>query len=279
MSRGRGRTAEIGILAGCPYIHSQLLPLGSFEGFLPRHPAAVRCVRYRQPKMDNPTGDLAFLPLGGTGEIGMNLNLYRYGDTWLAVDCGIGFGGAAHPEVELMIADPAFIAERRERLLGLVITHAHEDHIGAVAWLWPQLQCRVYATPFAAAVLRRKLTEAGLVNQVPVHVIAPGGSIDLKPFAVRFLRLAHSIPEAQALVIETPAGIVLHTGDWKLDPNPLIGPPTEEGALSALGQKGVLAIVCDSTNAMVEGHSGSELDVRNTLCELIRDMTGRVAVT
>jgi ribonuclease J len=233
--------------------------------------------------MDEDIGELVFLPLGGTGEIGMNLNLYRWREAgqekWIAVDCGIGFGGSELPEVEVMMADPGFIADRRERLLGLVITHAHEDHIGAVSWLWPQLQCPVYATPFAAAVLRRKLAEAGLVHQVPVHVIAPGGSIDLKPFALRFLKLAHSIPEAQALVIETPAGIVLHTGDWKLDPNPLIGPPTDEAALSALGAKGVLAMVCDSTNAMVEGHSGSELDVRNTLCELIRDLTGRVAVT
>jgi ribonuclease J len=233
--------------------------------------------------MDEDMGELAFLPLGGTGEIGMNLNLYRWREagqeTWIAVDCGIGFGGSEYPEVEVMMADPGFIADRRERLRGLVITHAHEDHIGAVAWLWPQLQCPVYATPFAAAVLRRKLTEVGLVNQVPVRVVPPGGSIDLKPFAVRFLKLAHSIPEAQALVIETPAGILLHTGDWKLDPNPLIGPPTDEAALAALGARGVLAIVCDSTNAMVEGHSGSELDVRNSLSALIRDLTGRVAVT
>src|SRR3954451_2574686 len=279
MSRGRGRTAEIGILAGCPYIHSQLLPLGSFEGFLPRHPAAVRCVRYRQPKMDNPTGDLAFLPLGGTGEIGMNLNLYRYGDTWLAVDCGIGFGGAAHPEVELMIADPAFIAERRDRLLGLVITHAHEDHIGAVAWLWPQLRCPVYATPFAAAVLRRKLAEVQLLNQVKLHVIPPGGAIDLTPFRLQFLRVTHSIPEAQALVIDTPHGLLLHTGDWKLDPEPLISPPTDESAFAALGERGVLAMICDSTNAMVEGHSGSEAEVRQSLSVLIRGLRGRVAVT
>jgi ribonuclease J len=233
--------------------------------------------------MDAETGELAFLPLGGTGEIGMNLNLYRWREggreKWLAVDCGIGFGGSELPEVEVMMADPGFIADRRKNLVGLVITHAHEDHIGAVAWLWPQLQCPVYATPFAAAVLRRKLGEAGLVNQVKVNVIPPGGNIDLKPFALRFIRLSHSIPEAQALVIETPAGIVLHTGDWKLDPNPLIGPPTDEAALAALGDKGVLAIVGDSTNAMVEGHSGSELDVRTSLTALIRDLTGRVAVT
>jgi ribonuclease J len=233
--------------------------------------------------MDSDIGDLAFLPLGGTGEIGMNLNLYRWREggqeKWLAIDCGIGFGGSELPEVEVMMADPGFIADRRDKLVGLVITHAHEDHIGAVAWLWPQLQCPVYATPFAAAVLRRKLGEAGLTNQVKLHVIPTGGSIDLKPFALRFIRLAHSIPEAQALLIETPAGIVLHTGDWKLDPHPLIGPPTDEATLAALGAKGVLAMVCDSTNAMVEGHSGSELDVRTSLSALIRDLTGRVAVT
>jgi ribonuclease J len=233
--------------------------------------------------MDSEIGELAFLPLGGTGEIGMNLNLYRWreGSTekFLAVDCGIGFGGSELPEVEVMMADPGFIADRRDKLLGLVITHAHEDHIGAVAWLWPQLKCPVYCTPFAAAVLRRKLGEVGLTNQVRVNVIPPGGSFDIKPFGLRFIRLAHSIPEAQALVIDTPAGSVLHTGDWKLDANPLLGPPTDEAELAALGEKGVLAIVCDSTNAMVEGHSGSELDVRRSLSALIRDLRGRVAVT
>jgi ribonuclease J len=233
--------------------------------------------------MDSETGELAFLPLGGTGEIGMNLNLYRWREAgtekWLAVDCGIGFGGSELPEVEVMMADPGFIADRKDKLVGLVITHAHEDHIGAVAWLWPRLKCPVYCTPFAAAILRRKLGENGLTNQVKVHVIPPGGSIDLKPFALRFIRLAHSIPEAQALVIDTPAGTVLHTGDWKLDASPLIGPPTDEAALTALGDRGVLAIVCDSTNAMVEGHSGSELDVRRSLSALVRDLRGRVAVT
>jgi ribonuclease J len=233
--------------------------------------------------MDSESGELAFLPLGGTGEIGMNLNLYRWreggNEKFLAVDCGIGFGGSELPEVEVMMADPGYIADRKDRLVGLVITHAHEDHIGAVAWLWPRLKCPVYCTPLAAAVLRRKLGENGLVNQVKVHVIPPGGSFELKPFGLRFIRLAHSIPEAQALVIETPAGTVLHTGDWKLDASPLLGPPTDEAALAELGAKGVLAIVCDSTNAMVEGHSGSELDVRRTLSALIRDLRGRVAVT
>src|ERR1019366_1377475 len=181
--------------------------------------------------MDLDTEDLSFLPLGGTGEIGMNLNLYRCNGKWLAVDCGMGFGGAQYPEVDTMVPDPGFIADRRAKLLGLVITHAHEDHIGAVAHLWPQLRCPVYATPFAAAVLRRKLGEAQLTHQVKLHVVPPGGSIDLAPFALRFIRMAHSIPEAQSLVIETPYGIVYHTGDWKLDPQPLIGPPTDEAAL------------------------------------------------
>jgi ribonuclease J len=229
--------------------------------------------------MSSSGGDLAFLPLGGTGEIGMNLNLYRSGDSWLAVDCGIGFGGSELPEVDVMVPDPAFIAERRDRLVGLVITHAHEDHIGAVAWLWPQLRCPVYATPFAAAVLRRKLAEAQLLREVKLHVVPPGGAFALAPFGLQFLRVAHSIPEAQALVIRTPAGVILHTGDWKLDPDPLIGPRTDEAAFAALGDEGVLAMVCDSTNAMVEGHSGSEADVRRSLSALVRNLRGRVAVT
>src|SRR5215472_11807747 len=183
--------------------------------------------------MSATTPDLAFLPLGGTGEIGMNLNLYRAAGKWLAVDCGIAFGGAALPEVDVMMPDPGFIAERRDRLVGLIITHAHEDHIGAVAWLWPMLRCPVYATPFAAAVLRRKLAEAQL-RDVRLNVVAPGAAFDLEPFRLQFLRVAHSIPEAQALVIRTPAGTILHTGDWKLDPDPLIGPRTHETAFAAL---------------------------------------------
>ena len=223
--------------------------------------------------------DLAFLPLGGTGEIGMNFNLYRCRGRWLAVDCGIGFAGPAFPEAEILVPDPGFIAARREALLGLVITHAHEDHLGAVAHLWPRLRCPVYATPFAAAMLRRKLAEAQLLAEVTLHIVPPGGEIDLAPFRVRLIRMAHSIPEAQALAIETPAGLILHTGDWKLDPTPLVGPPTDEAALAALGERGVLAMICDSTNAMVEGHSGSEADVRRNLAALIRGMTGRIAVT
>ncbi|MGH7068058.1 MAG: ribonuclease J [Acetobacteraceae bacterium] len=229
--------------------------------------------------MNEAAGDLAFLPLGGTGEIGMNLNLYRCDGKWLAVDCGIGFGAAEYPEAEIMLPDPGFIAERRRSLVGLVITHAHEDHLGAVPWLWRSLRCPVYATPFAAAVLTRKLAEAGLLSEVRLEIVPPGGQITLPPFSLQFLRVAHSIPEAEALVIRTSFGTILHTGDWKLDPQPLVGPPTDEAQFAALGAERVLAMVCDSTNAMVEGHSGSEADVRRTLTALIKDLSGRVAVT
>ncbi len=229
--------------------------------------------------MTEASGGLAFLPLGGTGEIGMNLNLYRCDETWLAVDCGIGFGGADTPEAEILMPDPSYIAERRKALIGLVITHAHEDHVGAVAHLWPQLRCPVYATPFAAAVLRRKLGEAQLLGQVPLHVIPRNGRFELGPFRLQFLQMTHSVPEAQALVLRTPYGTVLHSGDWKLDPNPLVGPPTDLEAFAELGREGVLALVCDSTNAMVEGESGSEADVRRNMASLVRSISGRVAVT
>ncbi|MCB8875826.1 ribonuclease J [Acidisoma silvae] len=229
--------------------------------------------------MTNYDDDLAFLPLGGTGEIGMNLNLYRCNGQWLAVDCGLGFGGPEHPEVDVMVPDASFIAERRDKLLGLVITHAHEDHLGAVAWLWRGLQCPIYATPFAAAVLRRKLTEAGLLAEVTLHVVQPGSTLALGDFSIEFVSMAHSVPEAQALAITTPYGVILHSGDWKLDPDPVVGPVSDEATLKRLGDQGVLAMVCDSTNALVEGHSGSEAEVRRALPELIRNLSGRVAIT
>lgn len=229
--------------------------------------------------MNAVSGDLAFIPLGGTGEIGMNLNVYRCDDALLAVDCGIGFAGRDNPEVDVMVPDPAWLAERRDRLVGLVITHAHEDHIGAVAHLWRQFRCKVFATPFAAAVLTRKLGEAGLLHEVPLIVTQPRARFRLGPFECEYIPVTHSVPEAQALAIRTRHGTVLHTGDWKLDPDPLIGPRTDEAAFAALGEEGVLAMVCDSTNAMVEGHSGSEAEVRRNLAALIRSLKGRVAVT
>jgi ribonuclease J len=225
------------------------------------------------------TGDLAFIPLGGTGEIGLNFNVYRCDGDLIAVDCGLGFGGPEHPEVDVMVPDPAWLAMRTDRLKALVITHAHEDHVGAVAHLWPQLRCPIHATPFVAAVLRRKLGEAGLLSQVEILVQPPGGRWKVGPFDLEYLRVAHSVPEAQALAIRTTYGNILHTGDWKLDPQPLIGPPTDEAAFARLGEEGVLAMVCDSTNALVEGHSGSEAEVRRNLAALIKGLKGRVAVT
>lgn len=226
-----------------------------------------------------PLDDFAFIPLGGTGEIGMNLNVYRCDGKLLAVDCGIGFGGPDHPGVEIMVPDPQWLVEHREDLLGLVITHAHEDHIGGVAHLWRALRCPVHGGPFVSAVLRRKLAEAGLSQEVPLHEFALPGRVTIGPFDLQFLRVAHSVPEALAMAIRTRHGLVVHTGDWKLDPEPLIGPPTDEAGFARLGEEGVLAMVCDSTNAMVEGHSGSEAEVRRNLAALIKPMTGRVAVT
>lgn len=226
-----------------------------------------------------PDDDLAFIPLGGTGEIGMNLNVYRCEGRLLAIDCGIGFGGSDLPEVEIMVPDPAWLAARRNRLVGLVVTHAHEDHVGAVAHLWPQLRCPIFAGPFVSAVLRRKLGEAGLLGEAKVTTVPLGGRLELGPFDLEFIRVAHSVPEAQAVAIRTPHGLVLHTGDWKLDPEPLIGLPTDEAAFARLGEEGVLAMVCDSTNALVEGHSGSEAEVRRNLTAIIRGLEGRVAVT
>lgn len=228
--------------------------------------------------MTEQNGDLAFLPLGGTGEIGMNLNLYRQGDTWLAIDCGIGFSGNDTPEAEILVPDPAFIVERRNQLAGLVITHAHEDHIGAVAHVWPMLQCPIYVTPFASAVLRRKLAEARLMD-VPIRVIMPGARFNVGPFDIEFVPVTHSVPEAQSMVLRTPAGIVVHTGDWKFDPEPLVGPATDLNRLAEIGEEGVLALVCDSTNVMKPGPSRSESEVRVSMTELVASLKGRIAVT
>lgn len=222
--------------------------------------------------------ELLFLPLGGTGEIGMNLNLYGHAGKWLMVDCGITFGDDLTPGIEVMMPDPAFIEERVDELAGLVLTHAHEDHLGAVGHLWPRLRCPVYATPFTAAFLRRKLVEPKLENDVPIIEIPMSGSFDVGPFGIELITLTHSIPEPNALLIRTSAGTVMHTGDWKLDPDPLIGPTADEQALMRAGEEGVLAMVCDSTNALVPGRSGSEGDVRRNLAEVVSECRGGVAV-
>lgn len=222
--------------------------------------------------------ELIFLPLGGSGEIGMNMNLYGYGGKWLLVDLGITFADGEQPGIDLITPDPTFIAERKDDLAGLIITHAHEDHLGAVAHLWPRLRCPVWATPFAAALLRNKLDEAGLLRAVPLHVIEPGEHLQIGPFGIDFVPLTHSTLEMNALAIRTDAGLVLHTGDWKLDPEPLVGPKSDEDALRRLGDEGVMAMIGDSTNALNEGTSGSEGDVRKTLMDLCANRTGRIAV-
>jgi ribonuclease J len=223
--------------------------------------------------------ELLFLALGGAGEIGMNLNLYGHAGKWLMVDLGIAFADDTMPGVEVVMPDPAFIVERREDLVGILLTHAHEDHLGAVADLWPRLRAPVYATPFAASVLRRKLAEAGLMDAVPVVEIALGGTLSLPPFDLELITMTHSILEPNAVAIRTPLGTVFHTGDWKIDPEPLLGEVTDEAMLRRIGEEGALAMVCDSTNVFVEGEAGSESTVRANLEAVVKAAQGRVAVT
>jgi ribonuclease J len=222
--------------------------------------------------------DLLFLPLGGTGEIGMNLNLYGHAGKWLMIDCGVTFGDDNAPGVDVIMPDPDFIERRRDNLVALVLTHAHEDHLGAVAYLWKRLRCPVYATPFTATVLRDKLEQAGILGEVPLTVIGMSERFEIAPFDLQLITLTHSIPEPNAVVLRTPLGTVLHTGDWKLDPDPLVGDTTDEAALKQLGDDGVLAMIGDSTNALVEGESGSEAEVRDSLMKLVGEYKTRVAV-
>ncbi len=227
--------------------------------------------------------ELLFLPLGGAGEIGMNLNLYGYGprdqERWMMVDLGITFGDGTIPGVDVIMPDPAFIEERLDQLDALVLTHAHEDHLGAVAHLWRRLRCPVYATPFTADILSHKLAEAGLDRSVDVRIIPLGGKFSVGPFDLELITLTHSIPEPNAIAIRTPVGTVLHTGDWKFDPNPVVGEVSDEVALKKLGEEGTLAIVCDSTNVFNEGTSGSEGDLLESLTDLISTLKERVVVS
>lgn len=226
--------------------------------------------------------ELVFLSLGGAGEIGMNLNAYGFGPPeerqWIIVDIGVTFNDPRAPGVDVVMPDPTFLEGERDRLLGIVLTHAHEDHIGAIGRLWPRLRAPIYATPFTAILTREKLKEGGCDGEAVVHEVALGGRITLGPFDIELVTLTHSIPEPNGLAIRTPLGLVMHTGDWKIDPDPLIGDLTDEAMLRRLGQDGVLAMVCDSTNALVEGTAGSESDVRRTLAEVIRAQPGKVAV-
>jgi ribonuclease J len=226
----------------------------------------------------NRPDELAFLALGGVGEIGMNLSLYGYAGRWLMIDCGISFADDTLPGVDVIMPDPGFIAERAGELDGLVVTHAHEDHIGAIPYLWPRLRCPVYATPFTAAVLRAKLIEAGLEHEVPITEVPMSGKFAVGPFEIELVTLTHSIPEPNAVVLRTPLGTVLHTGDWKFDPDPLVGETSDYDRLRRLGEEGVLAMICDSTNALRPGEAGSEADVRKSLVDLVGKCRNRVVV-
>ncbi|MGH6957029.1 MAG: MBL fold metallo-hydrolase, partial [Caulobacteraceae bacterium] len=203
-----------------------------------------------------PDDELVFLPLGGSNEIGMNFNLYGFGPPsarkWIVVDLGVTFGDQTTPGVDIILPDPAFIEERAGDILGIVLTHAHEDHIGAVPWLWERLRAPLYATPFTAFLLREKLREANLLDDVRIVEVPLSGAFRLGPFELTLITLTHSIPEPNGLAIKTPLGTVLHTGDWKIDPDPLLGAPTDQDALRRLGDEGVLAMVCDSTNVFVD---------------------------
>lgn len=223
--------------------------------------------------------EFVFVPLGGAGEIGMNLNLYGLDGQWLMLDLGVTFGEENLPGIDLVMPDPGFIEERREDLLGIVVTHAHEDHLGAIPYLWPRLGCPVYATPFAAAVLRRKLREVKLENAVELHEVPLGGRLQLGPFDLELITVTHSTLEPNAVAIRTRQGTVLHTGDFKVDPDPLIGDATDITALSRVGDEGVLAMVCDSTNVLHDGSSGSEGALRESLDTLFADRPGRIVVT
>lgn len=232
----------------------------------------------------NGSAELVFLPLGGAGEIGMNFNCYGYGApeerAWIVVDCGVLFGReTSTPGVDLIMPDTRFLEEVRSDVLGIVLTHGHEDHIGAVAHLWPKLRCPVFATPFTVKLVQHKLEEAGLENRVRITPVPLGGHIKLGPFDIEFVSITHSIPEPNCLAIRTPAGMVVHTGDWKIDPDPLLGRVTDDSRLRRLGEEGVLAMVCDSTNALVNGQSGSEAEVKRALVRLIGSLKGKVAVT
>ena len=226
-----------------------------------------------------PKDELLFLALGGSGEIGMNVNLYGCQGKWVMVDLGLTFADPAYPGVELVLPDLSFIEERREDLLGIVLTHGHEDHIGAIPYLAADLGVPLYATPFTAGLIRLKLEEEGLAKEVELNVIDNEGSFALGPFGFRYVPLAHSIPEGNAVLIDTPYGSVFHTGDWKIDEKPVLGQPSTPEELTAIGDEGVLALVCDSTNVFNPEASGSEGDVREGLMQTITGAKGRVLVT
>ncbi len=225
------------------------------------------------------SSDLLFVPLGGSGEIGMNANLYHYQGSWLMVDLGISFPDDSMPGIDVVLPDLSFIESRRDALAGLVLTHGHEDHLGAIPYMWSKLGCPVYGSAFTLALLRRKLAENGKQTDIPLIEIGPGTVTDIGAFSVEMVGLAHSIPDPTALAIRCDAGTVLHTGDWKFDAAPGLGDDTDSARLAEIGDEGVLAMVGDSTNAMVEGRTGSEAEAEAGLRDVIAAAKGRVAVS
>ena len=226
---------------------------------------------------------LLFCPLGGSGEIGMNMNLFAYGkpenQKWIIVDIGVTFADESIPGIDLIYPDPGFIIDKKNDLLGIILTHAHEDHIGAIAHIWPQLKCKIFATPFTAVLIKEKFKEKKIEIGNNLRIVDLNGNIELGPFNIEFITLTHSILEPNGLSIKTPVGTVLHTGDWKCDPNPLIGNTINQKKLREIGDKGVLAMICDSTNVFSPGRAGSELDVRNSLLKIMSNLNKRIIVT
>jgi ribonuclease J len=231
----------------------------------------------------SPSTQFVFLPLGGVGEIGMNLAMYGFGPEdnreWIVVDMGVSFAGPEHPGADLILPDIRFLEAEKHNLRGIVITHAHEDHYGALLDLWPRLKAPVYATPFTAGLLEAKRQSEFGAPEIPMNIFKAGESFEIGPFKLEAIAVTHSIPEPVSLAITTPLGTVVHTGDWKMDPDPSMGPLIDEARFRALGDQGVLALVCDSTNAMREGESPSERQVGESLRELIENARGRVAIT
>lgn len=223
--------------------------------------------------------ELLFLPLGGCNEIGMNLNLYGHAGCWLMVDCGVSFADGRTTGIDVLLPNVSFVAAHKDMLCGLVLTHAHEDHLGAVAHLWEEFQCPIYATPFTMEVLKHKLTEAGLMGKVPLHSISMSERFQLGEFDIQMISLTHSIPEPNALIIRTSAGNIMHSGDWKLDDTPVVGENTDEKALKQAGEEGILAMLCDSTNVFYPGASLSEGEIGDNLKSFIATLSGRVIIT
>lgn len=222
---------------------------------------------------------LYFIPLGGSEQFGVNFNLYAFNGKMLAIDCGIGFADHRFPGVDILLPDITYAVENKKDIVALIVTHAHEDHVGAVSYLWPSLRCPIYCTPFTAAVLRRKMNENPECRDAEITVIDTGSDIDLKPFKLHFVHVAHSIPDTCAVVIETKAGTVVHSGDWNLDPRPVLSEQTDEQGFRKFGDKGVLAYIGDSTNADHAGRAGSESDVATGLTALFGEQKGRIAIT